>query len=86
MVPLFLILVRFSNAFNDHFSIIGPHLANEATDNWAFNIDRSNVNAVVFLDLKKAFDTVDHSILLSKMNLYGIHEIALDKSYTTMSR
>ena len=24
-----------------------------ATDNWAFNIDRGNVNAVVFLDLKK---------------------------------
>ena len=25
----------------------------EATDNWAFIIDRGNVNAVVFLDLKK---------------------------------
>ena len=25
----------------------------EAVDNWAFNIDRGNVNAVVFLDLKR---------------------------------
>ena len=41
----------------------------ETTDNWAFNIDRGNVNAVVFLDLKEAFDTVDRDIILSKMNL-----------------
>ena len=30
----------------------------KATDWWAFDIDRGNVNAVVFLDLRKAFDTV----------------------------
>ena len=32
----------------------------EATDSWACDIDIGNVNGVVFLDLKKEFDTVDH--------------------------
>ena len=29
----------------------------EATNEWAYNIDSGKVNAVMFLDLKKAFDT-----------------------------
>ena len=38
---------------------------------------------VVFVDLKKAFDTVDHDILLQKLALYGIqhHELEWFKSY-----
>ena len=48
----------------------------EAINCWAYNIDSGNVNLVVFLDLKNAFDTVDHVALLTKLHAYGFRGAA----------
>ena len=39
-------------------------------DTWIQNIDSGKVIGTVFLDYPKAFDLVDHSILLHKLELF----------------
>ena len=60
----------------------------EITDNIKRLLDKKNYAIGIFIDFKKAFDTVDHRIMLSKLDCYGIRGLAnlFFRSYLTNRR
>ena len=48
------------------------HAAAELVEQISSAIDGQICCAGVFIDLKKALDTVDHELLVEKLNVYGI--------------
>ena len=70
------LLSKYQSGFRPvHSTVTAPI---DITDNWYLNIDDGLTNAILFIDLKKAFDTIDHEILLSKLELYGFKGVSLN--------
>ena len=44
------------------------------TDDWYSGLDTGQMVGTVFIDLKKAFDTVDHDLLCKKLEHYGVQQ------------
>ena len=60
-----------------------PHALIHLINRISSAIDQRETTIGVFLDLSKAFDTLDHQILFTKLEHYGIRDVALQwiKSY-----
>ena len=54
-------------------------------ENWKSNLDKGNKTGAAFVDLSKTFDTLDHFLLIAKLEAYGFDNLSLEfmKNYLT---
>ena len=73
---LYKYLTKFKILYEYQFGFREGHSTTQAlidiTDRLKTAMDAKELSCGIFIDLTKAFDTVDHSILLKKMYTYGI--------------
>ncbi len=60
----------------------------EIVDRITLEMDNMNTPISIFLDLSKAFDTLDHQILIKKLEYYGLNELSIKlmESYLSNSK
>ena len=77
--------ILFENQFGFRKNNSTVYALMEITERIKESIDNGKFGCGIFIDLKKAFDTVNHKILLTKLEHYGVRDVLLNwfESYLT---
>ena len=83
-------LNKYNCLYKKQFAFRNSHSTNHVliTETIREALDRDEYSSGVFLDFQKAFDIVNHKILIGKLNHCGVRGLSLDwfKSYLTDSK
>ena len=69
------LIYKHQSGFRLLHSVVTCLMSN--TNDWYQNLDKGKYTGLIPIDLKKAFDTVNHELLLGKLQKYGITGIEL---------
>ena len=76
--------------FSKYLTVFSKNLATQHAslnimENWRSNLNKGNKIRAIFIELSKAFDTLDHSLLIAKLEAYGFDSLSLElmKNYLT---
>ena len=47
-------------------------------EHWKMSLDNNGLAGAILMDLSKAFDTINHHLLIAKLHAYGFSESALE--------